>query len=64
MSIIFWYVWCASVAADQDEYVTAAPTKDAAIATIPLFMRQDFEVRPATEDEVTKLRHVNTKGGE
>ena len=64
MALIFWYVWCASVAGDENTYITAAPTKDAAVATIPFFMRQDFEVRPATDDEVAKLRHVNAKGGE
>lgn len=64
MALIFWYIWCASVAGDEDEYIVAATTKDVAVATIPFFMRQDFEVRSATDDEVAKLRHVNAKGGE
>ena len=47
----YYHIWCASVAGDTMSYVVYGTEEDA-LATIPLFMRQDFEIRLATEEEV------------
>ena len=55
MNLFLFYIWCASVAGDEKTYLVVAENKDAAFASVPLFMRQDWEVRYASLDESIDL---------
>jgi hypothetical protein len=51
MELFLFYVWCASVAGDTKNYITAAKNKDEVLNQIPYWYRQDWEIRFATLDE-------------
>ena len=55
MGLFLYYVFCASVAGDTKTYITAASSKDEALAQIPCWFRQDWDIRYATIDEILDI---------
>lgn len=50
-NLILFIIWCASIAGDFKTYIVATENEENAVKTIPLFMRQDFEVSFASLDQ-------------
>jgi len=59
--MFLFYIWCVSIAGDEKTYLFAASSKEEAFATVPYFMRQDWEVRYASLDEAIDLGCVYYK---
>lgn len=51
VDLFLFVIWCASIAGDMKTYMVAAESKDAALATVDYFMRQDWEIHYASKDE-------------
>ena len=62
--LYLFYVFCASVAGDTKEYITAVANENEALSQIPYWYRQDLDIRYATMDETLDIGNGIYDGGD